>query len=304
MIEIIKSDININFMAIKKYALLFSGFLILVTIISLIFHGGPNYGIDFTGGTIVQVKFKKPTSTSDIRNQINIANVDTVMIQRFGSAANNEFLLRMVQSSPDLQGLSEMIREALEQKFGKGNLEIRRVEMVGPKVGKDLRRKGTWAIIFALGGILIYIAWRFEFKYAIGAILALIHDVIITVGAFSLTNREISLAIIAAILTIIGYSLNDTIVVYDRIRESLRKRRRELYQQIINRGINETLSRTILTALTTLFVVIALFVLGGSIINDFAFALMVGIIVGTYSSIFIASPILIYWEKLLPSRKR
>ncbi|MBW2145920.1 MAG: protein translocase subunit SecF [Deltaproteobacteria bacterium] len=301
--QIIKPDINIDFMAIKKHALLFSCALILITIISLILHGGPNYGIDFTGGTIIQVKFKEPTNAAHIRSRVNIID-DTVLIQRFGSAENNEFLLRMAQSSPDLEGLSEKIRKALEQEFGQGNIEIRRVEMVGPKVGKDLQRKGIWAIIYALGGILFYIAWRFEFKYAIGAILALVHDVLITVGAFSLTNREISLAIIAAILTIIGYSLNDTIVVYDRIRETLRKRRREMYQQVINRGINETLSRTILTAMTTLFVVIALFVLGGGIINDFAFALMVGIIVGTYSSIFIASPILVYWEKLLPSRKR
>jgi len=303
MLEIIKPGININFMHIKKYALLFSGALILVSAISLLLHSGPNYGIDFMGGTLVQIRFKEPITASDIRSQINIAKVDTVLIQRFGPVENHEFLLRMAQSSEDLQGLSGKIREALEQKFGMGNLEVRRVEMVGPKVGKDLRRKGAWAMIYALGGILIYIAWRFEFKYAIGAIVALIHDVAITVGAFSLTNREISLPIIAAILTIIGYSLNDTIVVYDRIRENSRKRRREAFQQVINKSINETLSRTTLTALTTLFVVIALFILGGGIINDFAFALLVGITVGTYSSIFIASPILIYWGKWVLVRK-
>jgi preprotein translocase subunit SecF len=303
MLEIIKPGININFMHIKRYALLFSGALILLSAISLILHGGPNYGIDFTGGTLVQVKFNKPTTAADIRSQINIPGVNTVLIQRFGPVENYEFLLRISQSSEDLEGLSEKIREDLEQKFGKGNLEIRRVEMVGPKVGKDLQRKGIWAIIYALGGILIYIAWRFEFKFAIGAILALVHDVTITVGAFSLTNREVSLAIIAAILTIIGYSLNDTIVVYDRIRENLRKRRKEVHQEVINKAINETLSRTTLTSLTTLFVVIALFVLGGGIINDFAFALLVGITIGTYSSIFIASPILIYWRKWLPDRK-
>lgn len=302
MFEIIKPGIKIDFMRIKKYALLVSGALIVASIMSLLIKG-PNYGVDFTGGTIIQVKFTKPVTVAEIRSRIKIPDVETVMIQSFGPMENYEFLLKMAESSADLQGLSEKISEILEEQFGKGNLEIRRVEMVGPKVGKDLQRKGMWAVILAFAGMLIYTAVRFEFKYGVGAVLALIHDSIITVGAISLTNREISLAVIAAVLTIIGYSINDTIVIYDRIRECLRKRRKEEFQQVINRSINETLSRSILTSLTVLLVVLALFVLGGQIINDFAFALLVGVLVGSYSTVFIASPILIYWEKWVPVRK-
>jgi preprotein translocase subunit SecF len=175
---------------------------------------------------------------------------------------------------------------------------------VGPQVGAALRRQATLAIVYALVGILIYITIRFEFRFAVAAILALVHDVLITLGAFALTNKELSLPVIAAFLAIVGYSLNDTIVVFDRIRENLKLYRREVYEAVINRSINETLSRTLLTSLTTLLVVLALFFLGGEVIHDFAFALLVGIIVGTYSSIFVASPLLIFWQHLAPSKKR
>jgi preprotein translocase subunit SecF len=185
--------------------------------------------------------------------------------------------------------------------FGKGSYEIRRVEVVGPKVGKDLTKKGLLAIVFSWVGMLIYIAWRFEFRYAAGGILALVHDVIITVGIFSILNKEFDLTIVAALLTIIGYSINDTIVVFDRIRENTRKNIKQTLGDTINASINQTLSRTILTALTVFLVVVVLFFFGGAVIHDFAFALLVGVIIGTYSSIFIASPIVLVWENIRPS---
>jgi preprotein translocase subunit SecF len=180
--------------------------------------------------------------------------------------------------------------------YGEGMVDIRRVEMVGPQVGKDLRQKGILSLVYAMIGILIYISWRFELRFAIGAIIALMHDVLITLGVFSLTGREIDLPIIAAFLAIIGYSLNDTIIVYDRIRENYGKHKKKGFNEVVNRSINETLSRTILTSGTTLMVVLALFVFGGGVIHNFAFALLVGILVGTYSSIFVASPVLTLWD--------
>jgi len=188
--------------------------------------------------------------------------------------------------------------------YGKDKFEVRRVEIVGPKVGKDLRQKGINAMRIAMIGILLYITWRFEFRYAIGAIIALIHDVIITVGVFSLLDKEFTLPIIAALLTIIGYSLNDTIVVFDRIRENIRKTRKQSLREIINSSINQVLSRTVLTSVTTLLVVLALFFLGGAVIHDFAFALLVGILIGTYSSVFIASPTILAWETFKPTKRR
>ncbi|MBW2690493.1 MAG: protein translocase subunit SecF, partial [Deltaproteobacteria bacterium] len=189
-----------------------------------------------------------------------------------------------------------MISSSLTTVYGEGNVDIRRMEMVGPQVGKDLRQKGLLSIFYAMIGILIYISWRFELRFAIGAIIALVHDVLITLGAFSLTGREIDLPIIAAFLAIIGYSLNDTIIVYDRIRENYGKHQKKGFSVVVNRSINETLSRTILTSGTTLLVVLALFIFGGGVIHNFAFAMLVGILIGTYSSIFVASPVLIFWD--------
>jgi preprotein translocase subunit SecF len=189
-----------------------------------------------------------------------------------------------------------MISGNLNSAYGDGAVDLRRVEMVGPQVGKDLRQKGLLSILYAMIGILIYISWRFELRFAVGAIIALLHDVLITLGVFSLTGREIDLPIIAAFLAIIGYSLNDTIIVYDRIRENYGKHQKQGFNAVVNRSINETLSRTILTSGTTLLVVLALFIFGGGVIHNFAFALLVGILIGTYSSIFVASPVLIFWD--------
>ncbi|MCF6264943.1 MAG: protein translocase subunit SecF [Desulfuromusa sp.] len=294
--QLIKPDINIDFVGKRKIAMIISIALILIGLASLVVKGGPNYGIDFAGGTLVQVQFAQPTDATAIKKALKGLDLGSVVVQRFGDN-QNEFLIRVEQSTAELQGLSVQIQKALGQTYEKGDVDIRRVEMVGPQVGKDLRNKGLKAIFYAMLGLLAYISWRFEFRFAVGAIVALVHDVMITLGAFSLFDKEIDLPIIAAFLAIIGYSLNDTIIVYDRIRENTGKHNKESFPFIINRSINETLSRTLLTSGTTLLVVLALFVLGGGVIHNFAFAMLVGVLIGTYSSIFVASPILIFWEQ-------
>jgi preprotein translocase subunit SecF len=295
--EFIRPGTRINFIGFRRPAFLLSGLVIAAGIISIVLQGGLNYGIDFAGGTLVQVKFKEPTRVESIKNQLAPIGLDRSLVQRFGEKRENEYLIRVERSVSDLETLSLEIAEALQRGYGKDGVEIRRTEMVGAKVGKDLRKKGILAIIYAMIGILIYITWRFEFIFALGAIVALAHDVMITVGAFSITDKEFTLPIVAAILTIIGYSLNDTIVVYDRIRENRRKMRREPFGRVVNASINETLGRTLLTSLTTLIVVVILFIFGGGVIHDFAFALLVGVLVGTYSSIFVASPIILTWQE-------
>lgn len=300
--EFIKAGTTINFVGKMKIAFSISLAIIIISVVSLAFHGGPKLGIDFAGGTLVQIKFAKPTTAAEIRDTLREIDLGESVIQRFGAHGESEFLIKTEQSSSELKGFSADIQKVLTTHYGAGDFEIRRVEVVGPKVGKDLRNKGMLAMLYAIVGILIYITWRFELRYALGAIIALIHDVIITVGIFSLLDKEFTLPIIAALLTIIGYSLNDTIVVYDRIRENLKGIRRRSTNEVVNESINQVLSRTLLTSLTTLFVVAALFFLGGAVIHDFAFALLVGIISGTYSSIFIASPAVLAWEHLRPSK--
>jgi len=294
--QIIKHDINIDFVGKRKLALIVSAVMILIGLASLVVSGGPNYGIDFVGGTLVQVKFTDNTDAAKIKDALNPLELGSIVVQRFGDDPN-EFLIR-VQESAEGQELSGMISESLDAVYDKGNVDIRRVEMVGPQVGKDLRQKGLLSIFYAMIGILVYIAWRFELRYAVGAIIALLHDVLITLGAFSITGREIDLPIIAAFLAIIGYSLNDTIIVYDRIRENYGKHQKLGFGEVVNRSINETLSRTILTSGTTLMVVLALFIFGGGVIHNFAFAMLVGILIGTYSSVFVASPLLILWQDM------
>ena len=299
--EIIKSGTKIDFMGKRRAAGIISAILIIAGIISLIVHGGPNYGIDFAGGTLIQVRFSEPVTLDEIRDSLKDAALGGT-IQRFGAEGVGEYLIRLQTTSSDVEGLSSTINDALVERFGGDTFEIRRTEMVGPKVGKDLRSKGLQAIIFALIGILIYISIRFKLRFAIGAVAALAHDVLITIGVFSLANKEFSLPVLAALLTIVGYSLNDTIVVYDRIRENTGRMKRELFEKTVNISINETLSRTILTSCTTLIVVIVLFLMGGGVIHDFTFALLIGIVVGTYSSIFVASPLAVLWEKRFPTK--
>jgi len=293
--ELIKPDINLDFVGKRRMAVIFSAVLILIGLVSLIAKGGPNYGIDFAGGSLAQVKFVEATTAKDIKAALKDLELRGLTVQQFGDEAN-EFLLRAQESSSKLEGLSETIGGALDAAYGAGQAEIRRVEMVGPQVGKDLRQKGLMAILYAMVGILLYVTWRFEFRFAVGAILALVHDVLITLGIFSLAGKEIDLPIIAAFLAIIGYSLNDTIIVYDRIRENQGKHGKMGLEFLINRSINETLSRTLLTSGTTLLVVLALFIFGGGVIHNFAFALLIGVLIGTFSSIFVASPLLIFWH--------
>ena len=299
----LKHESHINFMGARKWAILGSLLVIGIGIISLVVKNGPRYGIDFAGGTLVQIKFSGPVDIDNLRDNLKDLGLGEILIQRYGAKEDNEVLLRLSRTTGSLEGFEDRINDALIEKMGADAFNIRRVEMVGPKVGKDLREKGLWAIIFATLGVLIYTWWRFEFVYALGAIMALIHDVLVTIGAFSLTNREFTLPVIAALLTIIGYSLNDTIVVFDRVRDNLKLLRGHSLSDILNSSINQTLSRTILTSLTTFFVVFCLYVLGGEVINDFAFALIIGVIVGTYSSVYIASPVALFFHDLMPSTR-
>jgi preprotein translocase subunit SecF len=272
-----------------------------ISIASVVWHGGLNYGIDFAGGTLVQLKFQKATSTEQIRSAFKPIGLQNVVIQPFGE---NEVVVRIGDVAAGGKELSAMIDESLKTALGQGAFEVRRVEVVGPKVGKDLAQKALLAIVFSWIGMLVYIAWRFEFRYAVGGILALVHDTLITIGAMSLLNKEFDLTIVAALLTIIGYSINDTIVVFDRIRENARKNIKQPLAEVINNSINQTLSRTILMSFTVFLVLLALFFLGGAVIHDFSFALLVGVVVGTYSSIFVASAIVLAWEHLKPSRTK
>jgi len=292
--ELIKKQTHIDFMGKFKTALMFSGLLILAGFVSIAMQGGLKFGIDFEGGTLVQLKFPEAPAIDSIRSGLKEIGLADSTIQEFGSP--DTILIRVEMADGELKEMGTRIKRALEETKGFTGIIIERVEMVGPKVGKDLRIKAFLSILYAIIGIVIYISWRFEFQYAIAAIIALLHDVLITMGAFSVLDKEFTLVIVAAFLTIIGYSLNDTIVVFDRIRENTRRRSKESLSDVINTSINQTLSRTLLTSGTTLLVVAALFVLGGEIIHDFSFALLVGVVVGTYSSIFIASVFLIYWE--------
>ncbi len=295
--ELIKPGINFDFVGKNRMAVLFSVVVIAVGLASLLFKGGPALGIDFAGGTLVQVQFGTDTRAAEIKEGLASLNLGDLVVQTFGDQ-ENEFLIRVPDTGQELKDLSKGIAGALEARYGEGKVDVRRVEMVGPQVGQDLREKGLLAILYAMIGTLLYITWRFEFRFAVGAILALVHDVAVTLGAFSLFNKEIDLPIIAAFLAIIGYSLNDTIIIFDRIRENTGKDPKETFSQLVNRSVNETLSRTFLTSGTTLLVVLALFFLGGGVIHNFAFALIVGIVAGTYSTIFVASAFVIFWDKL------
>lgn len=299
--EIFKRQTEFDFMGKKQTAIRLSAILILIGIVSVIIHGGLKYGIDFAGGTLVQLKFEKPPAIEEIRDGLKTIGLGDSTIQEFGS--KNHILIRVQRSEEKLEEVGTQVKNSLAGKFNSEAIVVERVEMVGPKVGRDLREKAVLSIIYAIIGIVIYISWRFELQYAIAAIIALIHDVLVTMGAFSLYDKEFTLVIVAAFLTIIGYSLNDTIVVFDRIRENMRRKGKTPLVEVINNSINQTLSRTILTSGTTLLVVVALFFLGGEIIHDFSFALLIGVIVGTYSSVFIASVFLVYWAERAQTKR-
>ena len=292
--ELIRPGLNIDFISKRKIAMMASALLIIVSLGSLALKG-LNFGIDFTGGTLVEVKFDKAPSIADVRAAISPKGYGNAVIQEFG--APEEILIR-VQNRKDEKSsdISTAILDALGEKFGAEATEMRRVEFVGPQVGEELTRAGIMAVLIAMLAILAYVTIRFQFRFALGADAALLHDITIVLGLFAITGKEFTLPVIAALLTVIGYSLNDTIVVFDRIRENFEANRKrktpESEEAVVNNSLNQTLSRTLMTSVTTLLVVLALFFLGGEVIHDFAFALIAGILVGTYSSIYVASPVM------------
>ena len=293
--ELIKPGTHIPFLSYRRYALMFSAIL-MVGVLALLFTKGPNLGVDFEGGTMVHLKFKTDVTIGQLREALRSAGMGGV-VQDFSGTESHEYLIRMETIGNDISTVGQQLRALLAKVFGDGNFDVLRVESVGPKVGEDLRRRGILSVIAATIMMGLYIWLRFELRFGVGAIVALVHDVLITMGALIIADFEFSLPIVAALLTIAGYSVNDTVVVSDRIRENMGKYRREPMESVINKSINETLSRTILTTVTSLLVLVALLTLGGGVIRPFAFALCVGFVSGIYSTLFIATPTILYFEK-------
>ncbi len=290
----------INFLAYRRFAGIISAILLLAGIGSVTVQNGLKYGIDFRGGTNVQIQFKTEPNLDQLRKLFAEQGMNNVVLQTFGDLVEKEILLGLPIDSPLGTG------ENLTRELGKiiltqhPKFEIRRIESIGPKVGDELKISAFQAILIALGLVLLYITIRFQWRQGVSAIIALVHDVLIIVGIFSIMEKEFSLTVVAALLTVVGYSLNDTIVVFDRIRENMGKYRKKSPEETINISITETLSRTLITSGTTLLVVLALFILGGEIIHDFSFALLLGVLIGTYSSIYVASPVVLFLTKLVP----
>ena len=293
MFQVIRHDTNYQFTRLMKPALFLSLALIVLSVGTVVARGGLNFGIDFVGGTLVELKFKAPVDIAAVRAALEPPGMGGAEIKHFGS--QSEVLITTEQSSTSVEGIEKIVRGGLDGRWD-GQYEVQRLEMVGPKVGADLRSKALWSLIASWALMLAYITWRFEFKFAVGGILALVHDVIIAVGIFTLLGRTFSLTVLAAVLTIVGFSINDTIVIYDRIRELLRRESKRSFREIIDLAVNQTLSRSILTSLTVFFVLLVLFVFGGEIISDFSLILLIGVVVGSYSTIFIAAPIIMVWE--------
>jgi len=292
---------NINFIGARRKAMLTSAIILMIGLGSMLFHGGLETSIDFAGGALVEIRLEQPVPLGDLRAIVEEGGFPGAEVTHFGEV--HEYLIK-VKAVGEAVEVADSIKAVVAGRITDQQVDIRRTETVGPKIGAELQTAAFWAIIYSLLGIIVYITWRFQFRFAVAAIIALIHDVLFTLGFFSLIGLEISLAVIAAILTIVGYSLNDTIVVFDRIRENLHGKRRENYAGLVNASVNETLSRTIITSLTTMFVVLALVIFGGAVIRDFAITLLIGILVGTYSSIFIASPVLVEWQNYKSARSQ
>jgi preprotein translocase subunit SecF len=306
--EFFKYTKTFNFMGKSKLAMILSITIVLLSFV-LLATKGLNYGVDFAGGTIVQVKYEKTAPIDEMRNKLKENKLfNGASITEFGSP--DEVVIRMKTTTGSVTtDIGDVTREALKET---GNYEIRRVDIVGPKVGSELKEKGIMSLVLAIVGILVYVAFRFEWRFAVASIVALVHDISIALGAITLVGLDVNLDVLAALLTILGYSLNDTIIVFDRIREGVTKGRNINLADIINESVTRTLARTTLTSLTTFFVVFTLFMFGGEIIHAFAYTLLVGVVVGTYSSIFVASPILLvfgfdvknYHVKLAAKAKR
>jgi len=279
--ELIKPGLKIPFTRYRKIAIIIST-IVNLAVLAMLFVKGPNLGVDFAGGTMVHLKFEQKVTISDVRQAFEKMDLGGSVIQDFGQPGSNEYLVRLDQTSVEIGVLGEQIKKVLTDQFGADQFEVRRIESVGPKIGEDLRQRGALSVIVATIMMGIYIWFRFDLRFGIGAVIALAHDVLIAVGALMLANYEFDLTIIAALLTIVGFSVNDTVVICDRIRENMRKIKRETLEGIINISINETLSRTILTTGTALLVLVSLYLLGGAVIRPFAFTLLVGFISGVY----------------------
>jgi len=278
---------NFPFMKYRRYAYIFSGVLLLATL-AWVFVKGPRYSVDFTGGVLLRVRTSRVLAADQVRSALDGVGLHGVELQQMSGENANEFMIRS-QVTRENADIFPSVQRAIESKFPGTAIELRGTERVGPRVGSELRHKAVWAILFSMLAIMVYVGFRYEFKFAIGAVLALFHDVIITVGALCLTNREVSLTVVAALLTIAGYSINDTIVVFDRIRERSKALRKEKHSRVMDIAVNETLSRTIITAFTVFLTALALFIWGGEVLRDFSFAMLVGVVFGTYSSVYVAS---------------
>ena len=289
-LKLVKTGTDIKFMKIKRLTLLVSSFLFLLSLIS-IFTKGLNLGIDFTGGSLIEVRFEEKISLTNLRSEMNNLDLGEIQLQTIGE--ENDVVIRVQDKNNDAITQTKTI-EVIKNSLKDKSVDYRRTEFVGPKVGGELVNAGIIAVIFSLIGILFYIWLRFQWNFAIGAIIALIHDVILTLGFFSVLQLEFNLATVAAVLTIAGYSINDTVVIYDRIRETMRKYKQITFDEIINLALNGTLSRTLMTSLTTLLALTALFIFGGVVISSFIIALIWGVFIGTYSSLYVASPLLIF----------
>src|SRR5208283_1093180 len=296
MIELIKNP-NIDFMAKRKYAFTFSGILCLLGIFAAvqIATGNANLGVDFAGGTAVQIKFAQSVPLHLIRRALESGGVKDFDLQDLPT--ENKILIRVKKQEEKLGGVSELITQVLSRNFAANKPVIDSTTEIGPKVGAKLRQDSLWAVLFAMGGILLYVAWRFQLRFGIGATIATFHDVLAVLGIFYILNKEINLILLSALLTIAGYSLTDTVVVFDRIRENLKRYLKDSVEVVINKSINEVLSRTIVTSMTVFLSSLALFLFGGEVIHDFALAMLLGVAVGTYSSVFVASPVVILLGK-------
>jgi preprotein translocase subunit SecF len=302
MFRLIPVETKIDFLGKWRLCAAFSAALTIIAFGSIIYHHGLKYGVDFKGGTLMQIKFDKPVDIAALRAAVDKLGLGDFSIQEYGKPEDILMNLSRAEETANVENTTAMkVEKAMREKYGSGFV-VERVEVVGPKVGKDLRTKALLAIFYSLIGIMIYVTFRFEFKFGVAAIVATAHDTVVTVGAFSVMDKEFTLTALAAILTVIGYSLNDTVVVFDRIRENMRLRRGMAFMDLLNLSVNQTLSRTTLTSGATLLTVIALFFLGGEVIHDFSFAMLVGILIGTYSSIYVASPVVMLWSNLEKAR--
>ena len=294
--DLIRPGTHYDFIGMKKITLWISTVAILVTIGSILYHGGLRNGVDFAGGAVIQVKFSKPVNISEVRSALSTSGLKEAVVQNFGGG--NEFLIRVEKSSENIEDIAKGIQTTLQERFKEKSPDIQSVQVVGPMVGRDLKTKAMWAVILSLLGIMLYIAFRFnKFSYGLGGVVSLFHDIAVTYGAISVLNLEYNLSLMAVVLTVIGFSINDTIVIYDRVRENIKKMRKTDLVTVFNESINECLGRTVLTTGTVMISVLILFFFAGQVLREFTIALIVGIVTGTYSTVYIASPVVLFWEQ-------